>query len=144
MANGNGAPVKLAGKFTPDSQPILAILVAVAFISLVALWMLRPPTGDAASLALLNALIMVVGTAFLTIVNFYFSSSRGSSGKDDTILAMATGTGPGGTPPATVTKAAEAAAPAAAAEAAPPAAAVAAPPAAEAAVAAALAERGPH
>jgi hypothetical protein len=74
-----------------DTQPIIAIIVIVAFIALVLIWMLHTPSGDASQLALLNALIMVVGTAFMTIVNYYFSSSKGSANKDDTINALANG-----------------------------------------------------
>jgi hypothetical protein len=73
------------------AAPVIALIVVLAFIGLVALWMLRPPTGDAASLSLLNALVMVVGTAFLTVINNYFSSTRESAEKNATIRALATG-----------------------------------------------------
>lgn len=64
-------------------QGVLALGIAIAFVGLVALWMLHPPSGDKDVLALLNALIMVVGSAFLSIVNFFFGSSTGSKEKDD-------------------------------------------------------------
>lgn len=75
----------------------------------------------------------------MIIIGYIYGSSTTNKNKDDTINALATGTGTGG--PA-VTAAAQAAAPAAAKEAAPPAANVAAPPAAEVAVEQALRERG--
>lgn len=63
-------------------QAALALGIALSFVALVTVWMLHPPQGDEAHLSLLNALVMVVGTAFLTVVNWYFGSSAGSKDKD--------------------------------------------------------------
>lgn len=84
-------------------QGSLAIGVGVSFVGLVLLWMLRPPEGDPASLSLLNALVMVVGTSFLTVVNWYFGSSSESKTKGDAqavMLDKLTSTGNGNGQPA--------------------------------------------
>lgn len=87
-----------------DSAPVIALIVVCSFIGLVALWMLHPPAGDETTRSFLNGLIMVVGTAFLTIVNNYFSSTRSSQTKDDTIRALSAtpSTGNGSAPAAAV------------------------------------------
>jgi hypothetical protein len=107
-----GAPAKTSMFGAFDTQPIIAIVIILAFIVLVLIWMLHTPSGDASQLALLNALIMVVGTAFMTIVNYYFSSSKGSTGKDSTIAALASGNGAPAVPATPVVPATAAAPPA--------------------------------
>ena len=72
----------------PEAREVISGLIVVAFVGLVLLWMLHAPTGDPATLSLLNALIMVVGSAFTTVCNYYFGSSSGSKAKDDTIAHM--------------------------------------------------------
>lgn len=69
-------------------QGILAVGLCVAFPALVLLWMIRPPTGDASSIALLNALIMVVGSAFLSVIGYYYGSSSSSKDKEETNKAL--------------------------------------------------------
>lgn len=69
-------------------QGVLAIGITIAFPALVLLWMLRPPTGDASSIALLNALIMVVGSAFLSVIGYYYGSSSSSKDKEETNKAL--------------------------------------------------------
>jgi len=69
-------------KFTV--QGIVALFIAISFVALVTLWMVHPPSGDQAVISLLNALIMVVGSAFLQVTGYFFGSSSGSKAKDDT------------------------------------------------------------
>ena len=64
------------------TQNILSLGVSLAFVLLVWIWMVHPPTGDKDTLALLNALVMVVGSAFLAVINYHFGSSSGSKDKD--------------------------------------------------------------
>lgn len=66
-------------------RAMIAVMVIVSFVGLVTLWMIRPPSGEASQLTMLNALIMVLGTALLTVINYLFGSSKGSSDKDETI-----------------------------------------------------------
>ena len=72
-----------------NAQAILAVVVVTAFITLVAIWMVAPPRGDQATMALVNALVMVVGSGFMSVLNYYFGSSSGSRDKDETISRMA-------------------------------------------------------
>jgi len=76
-------------RFHISAQGILAVVVVGAFIILVGIWMWRPPSGDQATMALVNALVMVVGSGFMTVLNYYFGSSSGSKDKDETISRMA-------------------------------------------------------
>jgi FtsH-binding integral membrane protein len=73
-----------------DTATSLAFLVTGAFILVVFGWMFFPPkASDAGSLAVLNTLTGVLGTSFVSIMTFYFGSSKGSKDKDDTISQMA-------------------------------------------------------
>lgn len=93
-----------------DTATALAILVCISFVMVIFGWMFFPPrAADPASLAVLNTLTGVLGTAFVAVVQFFFGSSKGSKDKDDTISQMATN----GTPPvASVVAPAQAPAPA--------------------------------
>lgn len=81
-----------------DTQCILAFAIISALVAVIFVWMFRPPTGDAGSIAVLNTLVgALIGMSGL-IANYYFSSSKGSQAKDTTIQNMAasvTGTGTG-------------------------------------------------
>ncbi len=114
--------------WAPDAQGFLAAaIVGLCGLALL-IRMFKTSTVDD---KMLDTMITILfSTCLVTVYNYSFGSSRGSSVKDETIVKMATA------PPSSA-KAAELAAPAAAREAAPPAAAVAAPPAAEAAAPAA-------
>jgi hypothetical protein len=72
-----------------NAQAVLAVVVVVAFIALVAVWMVEPPQADDKIMTMVNALVMMVGTGFLTVVNYYFGSSAGSKDKDE-VIARAT------------------------------------------------------
>jgi hypothetical protein len=68
-----------------DTQRILAFVIVAALIVVILIWIFHPPTGDAASNAVLNVLVgALVGMAG-TVATFYFGSSKGSKDKDDTI-----------------------------------------------------------
>jgi hypothetical protein len=100
-----------------DTATALALGITGAFILVIFGWMFFPPkAADAGSLAVLNTLTGVLGTAFVSIMTFYFGSSKGSKDKDDTISQMAVASQNGNNP------APVAAAPAAPAAAAAPAA----------------------
>jgi hypothetical protein len=96
-----------------DTQKLLAFILVVAFIVIVLIWMFRPPSGDAGSIAVLNTLVGTLGGFTAAVVTFYFGSSKGSKDKDDTMANMAlhtTGNGvlpPGSTSTTTVTAAVE-------------------------------------
>jgi hypothetical protein len=78
-----------------DTATTLAITITAAFILVIFGWMFFPPkAADAGSLAVLNTLTGVLGTAFVGVVQFFFGSSKGSKDKDDTISLMATGNPP--------------------------------------------------
>jgi Na+/proline symporter len=79
-------------------RAIIAALVIMSFVGLVTLWMLHPPTGDTAQVTMVNTLITMLGTAMLTIVNYLFGSSKGSTDKDETISRAVNGVS---VPPAT-------------------------------------------
>ena len=84
-----------------DTATALALTVTGAFILVIFGWMFFPPkAADAGSLAVLNTLTGVLGTSFVSIMTFYFGSSKGSKDKDDTISQMAvtaqSGNGNGG------------------------------------------------
>lgn len=111
---------------------ILAFVLVGSIVGLVFLLAFLDKT-DTDTFKILVGALMSVG--FTNVIGFYFGSSVSSKAKDDTINAIATGTGVGTNGPAAVAAAAAVAAPIAAAAAAPPAAEIAAPPAAEAAVA---------
>lgn len=136
MANGNGNGNSYPDRPTwTDTQQSLAYILNLSFILILMIWMFRPPSGDAGSMAILNSMIGILGAAVVGVNSFYFGSNKDSKSKDATINQMASNAGTGsGTAALT---AAAMVAPAAAAAAAPPAAAVAAPPAAEAAAPAA-------
>ena len=74
-----------------DTSTALATAITTAFVLVIFGWMFFPPkAADAGSLAVLNTLTGVLGTAFVGVVQFYFGSSKGSKDKDDTISQMAT------------------------------------------------------
>lgn len=81
-----------------DTQRILAFVVVASLVTVTFVWMFRPPSGEAGSIAVLNTLIgALIGMSGL-VTNYYFSSSKGSQAKDETIQNMAasvTGTGNG-------------------------------------------------
>jgi hypothetical protein len=68
-----------------DTQKILALLVVGAFIAMIFVWIFYPPKADAGSLAVLNTLTGALGTMTMTIITWYFGSSRDSRTKDATI-----------------------------------------------------------
>lgn len=73
-----------------DTATALALVITFAFILVIFGWMFFPPkAADAGSLAVLNTLTGVLGTAFVGVVQFFFGSSKGSKDKDDTISQMA-------------------------------------------------------
>jgi len=90
-------------------QNCLAIMVSLGFFAIIIGWMYQPPQGDPATLAVLNTLTGMMGSAFLAIITYFFGSSSGSREKDDTIKQMKTGpastdtTVTTTTPPTTVT-----------------------------------------
>lgn len=66
----------------------LAIIITLGFFAMIAGWMLHPPQGDGASIAVLNTLTGIMGGAFTGVVSYFFGSSSGSKEKDDTIKSM--------------------------------------------------------
>lgn len=92
-------------------QNCLAIMVTIGFFGIVVGWMYQPPQGDGASIAVLNTLTGMMGSAFLGVITYFFGSSSGSREKDDTIKNLKTGIGGSGsdttvittTPPTTTT-----------------------------------------
>lgn len=84
-----------------DTATALALTITAAFILVIFGWMFFPPkAADAGSLAVLNTLTGVLGTAFVSIMTFYFGSSKGSKDKDDTISQMAVASQNGNAPAA--------------------------------------------
>lgn len=71
-------------------QNCLAIMVTLGFFAIIGAWMYQPPQGDGASIAVLNTLTGMMGTAFAGVVSYFFGSSSGSKEKDDTIKNMKT------------------------------------------------------
>lgn len=64
-----------------DLPVILAIIVAVGFISL--LWLMAWHEVPAGSHDLLTAMTGVLGTGFGTLIGYYFGSSAGSAKKTE-------------------------------------------------------------
>jgi len=71
-----------------DTQKILALLLVVAFISVIVLWMFHPPQTDAASTAVLNTLVGTLGGMTTMVVSYYFGSSRTAGTQANTIAAL--------------------------------------------------------
>jgi uncharacterized membrane protein YeaQ/YmgE (transglycosylase-associated protein family) len=79
---------------------ILAFFVVSAFCAMLAGLMMMPVPQESSQL--INTFMGVLGGMTVTVVNYYFGSSKQSQGKDDTINKMV-GTGDGsrtnGVPP---------------------------------------------
>jgi hypothetical protein len=112
--------------WAPDAQGFLA--GGIVILCGLALFVRMFRTSDVDDKMIDTMITILFSTCLVTVYNFWFGSSRGSSIKDETIVKMAAAS------PVAAMAAAKAVAPIAAAIAAPPAAEVAAPPAAEAAV----------
>jgi hypothetical protein len=81
-----------------DTQKLLAFVLVVAFIVIILLWMLHPPSADAGTTSVLNTLVGTLGGMAGMVVTFYFGSSQGSKDKDTAMRDIAThvtGTGNG-------------------------------------------------
>jgi uncharacterized YccA/Bax inhibitor family protein len=79
-----------------DTQKLLAFVVVAAFIVVIFVWMLHPPSTDSAATAVLNTLVGTLGGFAGMVVTFYFGSSRTSATKDQTIAALTANPSPGG------------------------------------------------
>jgi hypothetical protein len=99
-----------------DTQKLLAFLLVLAFIVVIYLWMLHPPSSDPGTTSVLNTLVGTLGGMAGMVVTFYFGSSKGSKDKDDTMASIASHAAGNGTtqPPGTTTTTTTSAPPAAA------------------------------
>ncbi len=73
-----------------NTQKLLACGLVMAFVGVILLWMLHPPSADAGTTAVLNTLVGTLGGMAGMVVTFYFGSSQGSKDKDDTISNVVT------------------------------------------------------
>ena len=64
--------------------PLLAIITALGFISL--LWLLAFHEPPESSHDMLTAMIGWLGSAFATVIGYWFGSSAGSSKKTDALI----------------------------------------------------------
>ncbi|MEO0560112.1 MAG: hypothetical protein AAF170_18240 [Bacteroidota bacterium] len=67
-------------------QPVLAVVVVVAFVATVGILVYVPIPG--ASKEALLILIGILGKSFSDVVGYYFGSSEGSARKQDKLDAM--------------------------------------------------------
>ena len=78
-----------------DTQKLLAFIVVCSFIVFLFIWTLLPPKGvDQSILTVVNVLLGALVAKFSSVVDYYFGSSRSSTGKDNTIAAMAAAPAP--------------------------------------------------
>lgn len=96
MANGNDTDKK--PESWNDTQRMLVLFLVSALTAVIFIWMFRPPTGDAGSMAVLNTLLGALVTMTIGAVGFYFNSTKGSQGKDTTIATLATNATPAPVP----------------------------------------------
>ena len=84
VASARSQTVELAkiGNVIAWGAPIVSVIVVVGFITLLSLWLFKPPTSDAALLAVLNIMIGTLSTAFGAVVQYWLGSSAGSANKD--------------------------------------------------------------
>jgi hypothetical protein len=73
-----------------DTQKMLALFYSVAFIIVIVLLFFVSPKADPQIFTLLTALVGALSTNASNIVQYYFGTSKASTGKDATILAQAT------------------------------------------------------
>lgn len=77
------------GSGMSDVQRGLAWFITIAFVGLIFLWMLKPPTMQPESMAQLNQLVSTLQNILLLAVGFFFGSSTSKQKQDDAITAAA-------------------------------------------------------
>lgn len=85
---------------TASSQSIVSMLVVGMFGGVLMVFVTRPIAIDASMHDVLMFMLGALGSNFTSVVSYYMGSSAGSKHANETLQAIATGTGTGQSPPA--------------------------------------------
>lgn len=80
---------------TASAQSIISVLVIAIFGAVLFMLILRPVTIDLSVKDLLLILFGILASKFGSVVDYYMGSSSGSKHANETLSAIATGTGTG-------------------------------------------------
>ena len=80
---------KNMGAAMSDVQRGLAWFISISFVTLIFLWVLKPPVMAPESMAQLNQLVSTLQNILLLAIGFFFGSSKSSQNKDEAMMQAA-------------------------------------------------------